>query len=84
MAVIVGNHIYVGVKLNEANDPYKFLCNINRKLEIDGIFRGLSNYDKEFTLAYIFTLLTETGFELVTYDKKDMTIWFVSKKIVHV
>lgn len=84
MAVIVGNHIYVAVKLNEANDAYKLLCNINKKLEIGGIFRGLSGYDKEFTLALIFTLLTEAGFELITYDKKDMTIWFISKKIVHV
>lgn len=84
MAVILGNHIYVGVKLNEANDAYKLLCSINKKIEIGGIFRGLSEYNSDFTISTLFNLFDKSGFELLTYDKKNMTIWFICKKIVEV
>jgi len=81
VAVILGNHIYVTVKLNEANDPYKLLLNINRQIKIGDIYRGISNVNRNFTQSFLFELLDTTGFEIITFEKIGVTIIFISKKV---
>lgn len=80
MAVILGNHIYVATKLNEANDPYKLLQNINRQIQINYIFRGLSDVNRNFSQSFLFQLLDTTGFDIITFDKTGVTIYFISIK----
>lgn len=84
MAVIFGNHIYVATKLNEANDPYKLLCNINKRIEIGYIYNGVTDVTQKFTRIFLFEILDMSGFELLTFDRKQNTIWFTTIKVTDI
>lgn len=81
MAVIMGNRIYIAVKLNEATDPYMFIRSINKQLPISGIFIGLTEITLEFTTSRLLTLVRDSGFIFLETAPSNQILYFKCEKV---
>lgn len=80
MAVVIGNRIYIAVKLNEATDPYMFLRSINKQLPLNGILIGLTDITPIFTVSNLTKLIRDTGFILLETSVSNYIMYFKCEK----